>query len=542
VEASPRGVTLAWGKAGRSVIRQRAQYPSEWCVLLALVPLALSACGGSALSPTSLTPQKLLARYRNVNTPLQGPGIYHFRYQSVGNDGEISISDYYGTAARINQRDYRVVVMHQGLRAASGRNFGRLWQQSANGLVLPEANRATIFERTLESATRRSDPRVRVLGITQGDSHRYVLEIRPNSRILQRLYISEATFLLRKKETQDYDGRVQTENVDSYVYVGGTPVASHGRYSDNISHQTIETRLVKFERLSANRYVLARPKSRLPFVAQYPLPASLNTIFGPTGILVRADIGGSPYWLKFDSGSSGILIDRTLIRRLDLKEFWRFTDTKGGRYETSVAVLPRLDIGPLYAKNVFVGVAPYEQREGGVSVVGLLGCDFIASVPLAIDFYRQTIVALSTPPSSRSGWKVVSTPIQGCRPSMDMRLNGQHAELLLDFGAEDTLLNEDVFDKLRGSTTQLDTKVIQYIGLTPLDAVQYVVPRASAGSLDLSPLLVTVVTGGRGQDLDNDGALGRNVLVNYRIVLDYPRQRVFFQRASEGEMSSHDIR
>jgi hypothetical protein len=71
---------------------------------------------------------------------------------------------------------------------------------------------------------------------------------------------------------------------------------------------------------------------------------------------------------------------------------------------------------------------------------------------------------------------------------------------------------------------------VTFVGGQILDATQYVVPYASAGGLSLGPLLAGVVANGRGQDLDNDGFVGLNVLHNYRIVFDYRHERTYFQK------------
>jgi len=513
-------------------LRGRA-HPLACCVVLAALVFAFPACGGLRLSPSSITPAELLAQFRRANTPWFGPDIYHLRYRTVSNEGEVSTSDYYGSGSTAERSDFRTTFMHAGSRVSRGKISGSRWQQSANGLVLPDADPGTIFDRIVRLAMHRADPRVRVLGVTQSIPNLYVLEVRPNARIFEREFFEKATFLLRKTEIQDYDGRIRTEVYNDYVQVGKSRLPSRSIYSDNISNQTLETTLAYVERLPFKRALLAMPKSRPPFTPQRPLPAPLNTIFGKRGILVRADVDGAPYWLEFDSGASGISLDRGFVQRLGLREFWKFTDTKGGRYESSAAVLPRMDVGPLYAENLAVGVLPLESREEGVDVVGLLGCDFIASVPLAIDFGKETVTALAQPPSSSAGWTAIRTPIQECRPSIKMQLNGHSANLLLDFGAEDTILNEDVLERLGPDLTQLDTKLITYVGRAPLEAVQYAVRRAKAGSIDLSPLVATVVKDGRGQDLNNDGVLGRNVLANYRIVLDYAGQRVLFHKDAD---------
>jgi hypothetical protein len=238
-----------------------------------------------------------------------------------------------------------------------------------------------------------------------------------------------------------------------------------------------------------------------------------------------------PYWLKLDSGDSSITLDRNLVQFLGLREVAKRAFSKGGRVDASFAVVPRIDIGPVYAKNLVVSVMRFGTVEEGVHVVGLLGCDFIAGRPLAIDFRNQSVTAmdLKTLAMDRH-WTSVRTPLATCRPSIRVRLEKQPATLVLDLGARDTLLNEDVVDRIGDAARRVDAKRVSYIGGDVLSAAEYVVPNASAGGLDLGPLVATVVPGGRGQDLTNDGTLGLNMLKNYRLVLDYAHQRTYFQR------------
>ena len=388
----------------------------------------------------------------------------------------------------------------------------------------------------LRAALHKSDSRVRILGITTTTPHEYVLQIMPNARIDQERYFDARTFLLRRVVSQNYDQAVEVQRYWGYVDVCGKPVPSHAAFSSSLSPQTSETSLVKHERLPYDQRLLAVPQSKTPFVPQYPLPATLNTMFGESGVLIRADIQGTAYWFALDSGAADIAIDRDLIQRLGGHEFDKYTGTKGGRVQYSVAVLPRLDIGPVDATNVVVTVLNHDYVEQGVHVVGLLGCDFIGSRPLAIDFRNQSVTLLnSAPPHADRRWMVVRTPLHSCAPSLDVRLEKQSATLLLDLGSPDTTINEDLFDKIGVKLNQLDETRVTFIGGVPLDAAQYVVPRASAASLQLGPLIVTVIAEGRGQDLETDGILGLDVLKNYRLVLNYAHQRTYFQRSATDE-------
>jgi hypothetical protein len=498
--------------------------------VIAMAATALCACSlQPRFSPTSVTPQQLLAHYRDATDRCLTPGVYYFRFRTTTNHGDVFVNDYYYEPHGVGKSsDLLVVSTMHGLRSERGRVSGRSWMQTANGLVLPDSLTQTPFDRALSAAAHRPDLRVRMLGITSTAERQYVLEIIPNSWLRQRRYFDAGSFLLREVQTRDYDKVVGVDRYSRYIHVCGELVPTRVDHSDSLS-QTYQTTLVRHQRV-ADPHLLAIPQSRTPFVRQYRLPATLNSMFGPTGILIRIDIQGAPYWFQLDSGASVVTLDRDLVQRLGGHEFGKYFGTKGGAVEYGNAVVPRLDIGPVYATNLVVSVINHDYVKQGVHVVGLLGCDFIASRPLSIDFRRQTVVLGNIPPATDRHWTSVRTPLESCRPTIRARLENQPATLLLDSGSPDTVINEDLYDRIAASVHELDTTRVSFIGGDILAATQYVVPNASAGALSLSPLVTSVVAGGRGQDLNNDGFVGLNVLDKYRIVMDYRHQRTYFQK------------
>lgn len=501
--------------------------------VVAAVLTTLCACSARPqILPTRVTAQEVLAHYRDVRSECPMPGVYHFSYRTTSTQGAVYVSDYYEMRGRGKLYDYRVVSSVRGVRTERGRLSGRAWIQTANGLVLPDSLRQTPFESALSAATHKPDPRVRMLGVTAGPTRQYVIEITPNTRLLQRRYFDVGTFLLREIQTRDYDKVVTVDRYSGYIDVCGKPIPTRADHSDSLSSQTFVTDLVRHERL-ADPHLLALPQSRTPFVPQYRLPATLNSLFGSSGILIRVDIQGAPYWFQLDSGASGVTMDRDLVGRLGGHEFGKFYASEGGTVEFTSAVLPRLDIGPVYATNLVVGVINHDYVRQGVHVVGLLGCDFIASRPLGIDFRNQTVVIANVAPSIRRRWTSVRTPLESCRPFFRARLENQPASLLIDLGAPSTVINEDLYEKIAASAHALDATDISFIGGEDLHATQYVVPKASAGGLSLGPLVTDVTAEGRGQDVDNDGLVGLNVLDDYRIIMDYQHERTYFQKVAQ---------
>src|SRR5271170_159675 len=117
---------------------------------------ALCACSGPRLSPTSVTPQQLLAANRRVTGAFTARGTFHFQYRTIASDGDVSVSDEYQAGA--GSTNYRLTNVHAGTRTARGRNSGRLWLQDANGLVVADSALGTVFDRVLAAAAHKPDP------------------------------------------------------------------------------------------------------------------------------------------------------------------------------------------------------------------------------------------------------------------------------------------------------------------------------------------------------------------------------------------------
>jgi hypothetical protein len=499
------------------------------------VSIVLSACARPTYAPTSVTPQQILDANRRVMGTFQGTGSVHLRYRTLASDGEVSFVDRYEAIA---SKNYRATTTLGSVRASVGQTSGHRWLQDVNGLVVADATLPSVFDRARSAATRTRDTRLRVLGITEELPRRYVLEIAPNERIFERTYYDAVTSLLTEAVTRDYDGAIRDERYSGVVRVAGKLFTLHRVHSDNLSTRTYETTLVTHERLPDGAEAFAIPQSKPPFALQRALPATLNTLFDSTGILVRVDIGGTPYWLKLDSGATSLSLDRDVVRRLGLREFAQLSSDRGGHLEESSAIVPRMDIGPLFAKNVVVRVFHHDNLEQGVHVVGLAGCDLIGSHPLAVDFRQETVTVLSRAPGvGDPAWNAVRTPLFACVPSIAARFESRPATLILDLGASGTFVNDDVFASIAKPLMRLGVTRFRFVGGESLSAVQYVVPHASVGNLAIGPLVASVIDGGRGQDLFSDGLLGRDVLERYRLVLDYAHERTYFQPDGDADDS-----
>ena len=287
---------------------------------IAIAAAVLAGCTASpAFAPTKLTPQALLVRNRHAVVMRWRADIYHLRYRTVSSDGDVTFTDVY-EGGNAPLPTYREVGTLRGLRTERGRFMGRGWRQTPNGLVLGDTSRSSVFD---EIRGGRPTP-PRSAGSSAGDHARCAagicLEVVPNARIFQRRYSIPRRFNCakssRKITTATFTNRTPTTTCGSAVprsprtCRSPQPLAPKFRYAVALACASPE-----------RRSVLRPPPSRRPFVPQHALPATLNTLFDSTGILVRADVYGRPYWFKLDSGSASVVLDRAFARELGLSEF-----------------------------------------------------------------------------------------------------------------------------------------------------------------------------------------------------------------------------
>ena len=473
------------------------------------------------LSPTSMTAHQLLSRIERIDSRPLPPGVFHWEYRTYDEDGNISLADHY-EAWNGRSIDSRIVYRFDGVSSERGTKSGHAWQTDFNGLVAANVNRPDEFDRAWNAAARKSDPRVRVLGITSASPHSYVVEIRLNDETIERYYYDVKTLRQRELITADYN-HLNTEFKLAYTQLDGIPLVVRSAVLDTLNGSSDDT-LVRSERLPFDKRLISPPRSRLPFIAHAPLPAAVNSWFDSESpdTFVRAEIRGRHYWMQVRVASAAVAIDRTLATRLGLREIG-----------LSYALLPRIAIGPLRAENLIVYVYPYYSVWGVKGIRGFVGSDFFAGAPLEIDRQHQTVRILkSSPTASDRGWVMVPTPMDEWQPLIALRLDEHPATLNFDFGAARTRLNGEFFDRF-GGTFQRDERFTLPLDLLRKQSVlaaTYIVPHAAAGGLDLGPIRTAVFFTPREQYLKVDGLLASEAVRNYNQIWDYQQQRMYFQR------------
>jgi clan AA aspartic protease (TIGR02281 family) len=201
-----------------------------------------------------------------------------------------------------------------------------------------------------------------------------------------------------------------------------------------------------------------RPVTILP---QSPVTLELN--LSPLGTpTIQVLINGREYRFWLDTGSTLTVLSSDVAARAGVGLIGSDALTVGtfaGVANARPAVLKRLEIGPIALLNVPAIVIDADlmrvnvQGDGipssGLKIDGIIGWDTIRQFNISID-YKHGTIAIQAP--ERLG--TIGTPSQNLtwfgKPIIEVRTkSGQTLHFALDTGAQVTLLNASVLDKVR---------------------------------------------------------------------------------------------
>jgi hypothetical protein len=155
-------------------------------------------------------------------------------------------------------------------------------------------------------------------------------------------------------------------------------------------------------------------------------------------------IGNRGLDFELDSGDSqGISIDAEVAKELGLKTFATHSEVAGGRFNSSLVVVPGMKVGDVTMQNVSAHTLPFGWDYGRVSrteLVGLLGYDFIRSLGITIDYTKHRLTAFPAesyvPPTMTPSSDILPIRLGNHVPEIAAVINGNVAEhVVVDTGA-----------------------------------------------------------------------------------------------------------
>jgi aspartyl protease len=263
-------------------------------------------------------------------------------------------------------------------------------------------------------------------------------------------------------------------------------------------------------------------------------PISLPLLITPLGTpSVRVRINGKDYELWLDTGSSMTVLSSTVASEANIPFVSDDTlriRTFEGTASVKAGIVRRLEIGPIIFDNtptIVMDAALMRLKstsEGvtgqGVRVDGIIGWDIIRQFDVVLD-YRTATITLRKP----EYLGIIGTEFQNLtwvgKPLVQVRAKpGGTFQFSLDTGAQVTLLNGSILDKLEVVTTTYGGRVF---GIAKTGGeTKRIVPRLTLNVGGQSVSLERVLVYGPAYSglINSDGILGSDVSQFGRIRID----------------------
>jgi hypothetical protein len=494
---------------------------------------------GDQYSPTPLTAVEILAKAHAASGHLT-PGQYLIVEQDVTPSETETIE------TQTDGDDYVTATTVDGRTTEYGSYHGQEWNRDANGIVIRDSGFYGTADPNALAWQHPGDPqyRVQALGLTQTAPQEYVVEANPPGGQDEYRYYNVQTLLLDKDVLFGSDRYRHVTRYSHYRTVFGETIAFHTHYSDGRPANDENDDIASFTASplqSADAMAIPDPQPIFGFLtAPVTLPARFlednNERIG--AIVIPVQIGGQTLEFELDTGSSDLVIDAGAAAKLGLTEYGKTSGTIGGTFTESETIVPELSVGGLTAHNLTFSVAPMNGL-GGIS--GLLGCDFLASAVVGIDFKdrKVTLDPWATFSPASLGLRAMPIQLDGCVPRVPASIENVPGHFLVDTGGFGTLVYRHYLNKLPHAmvASEGETPDAEYGATWTFNAV--------GGSV--SSLLYDVndfIFAGPGyhtgqvlvpsststfQDPDYDGIIGRNMLGEYVFYLDYNDDVIFIK-------------
>jgi predicted aspartyl protease len=433
---------------------------------------------------------------------------------------------------RIDGNNSTAVVQSGSYTTASGFFNGQGWNQDENGLVLLRSDFRRFADPNNQALLHPEDLAngVRVLGLTTTQPQEYVIEVNPPGGSDQFRYYDAKTFLLDKFVTLDADMHQHVTEFSDYRPFFNTMRPFHIHSYDGRPQNDTVTDTISAEKAPADAPPVTMPVSRKLFEIDKPMV--IPATFARSGIIVRVTINGRGLDFLLDSGASGLAIDPGVAHQLGLSAYGVTNQTIGGDVDLSRTRVPEMQVGPLQLKDVAFTVVPLSRYEDGLRIVGILGCDFIASAIVGIDFQKSTVTMYPPPFDSRAiGAYALPLQLDDGVPRVQASFEGVPGFFLVDTGAMGTVAYQTYVEKLKSATPLLEqgSSLSVVGGVVPAQLRQ--LTDLEFGGIRFGDAAVFVPSSSTFNLSDYDGILGRDVLSQYQLFFDYAKRQLYIKPA-----------
>ena len=244
----------------------------------------------------------------------------------------------------------------------------------------------------------------------------------------------------------------------------------------------------------------------------------------------------------FDSGGGAVILDQSLAEDLGMKPVGEAVEEDGGRFAPANPPVARIGsrLIALSASKAFIhlGKQSFDTRE---RIEGLLPGKALEPYQVVLDYPGRRFLVAPLGCVKHYGAKVASpfVPSSG-HPRIEISLDGMSYGLLLDTGSRVTLARRDLLERLSADHPEWPHAVgaSGTSNMPGADGTEFLlrVPQVTWGPFHTTNVLFV----SRPNDLYRPdtfetpgpiaGALGGNVLKNFRMEIDYPNGATYLKQ------------
>jgi hypothetical protein len=493
-----------------------------------------SARADGTLTPAGVSLTELLRRAEKADGRLTA-GAYRVVLQRTA-DGETTSQETY-----FDDDGYKTTETLADIVTSWGENGGRKWYRNANGFVQivsgafaehdPLENAASDMTAPASGAT--------LAGVTSDAPAEYVVKVAPRDGLSETRYYDTGTYLLQRIDDTEYDGHTRSVTYGNYRRISGRMVPWTRTFSGDYYKGTRSYDVVSYAPVPKSSVNLAIPQSTPLFDLQGRTSVTIPADFTPDGIIVRLNVGQRGLDLVLDSGSSSIVLSASAASDLGLPQHDKHVESFGGLYTTAQSRVADVSVAGLHASSAVIDVAPVEESIAPTQrIVGLLGCDFIASGALEVDFTHSALTLFARVPADlvAQGWTEVPMSTDDCVPLVKASFSGATGQFIIDTGAYSSVLYDHYFAQFKNDVTPAKGDPLidagSFIGGDEVRLQAYSMRTFGIGNLLFADAAVVVPLTKKVQDSGYDGLIGRSTLSSFSVLFDYQHQRVYLKPAA----------
>lgn len=204
-------------------------------------------------------------------------------------------------------------------------------------------------------------------------------------------------------------------------------------------------------------------------------------------VTVPVTIGGTgPYRFLVDTGAQATVLSRELADELSLHDRSEATLIgMASRRRVETTTIPEFGLGQ---RQMTIRAAPLVERRNIGGAHGILGLDSLQDQRVVIDFVdREIHIADAEEKKSNLGYEIMvkAKPKLGQLIITDAKVNGVKTTVIIDTGAQATIGNPALLERLRRSR-QIGTSAMTDINGVSLETDVYRAGKLSFGQIQLS--------------------------------------------------------